>query len=316
MLPTRMNNARGLRLFRRRLWAERGSQDLRKRCLVHSFLRVAGNLAVPFSIVGTPDKTRAMENQTRQKQIIKRLNIPLNVIWVGWVIWVVTGGVSDIFFLNPSYYWIHEIILKWWSDVGIVLAVITIIVLVLRGILMMLYRKRLMSKPEIAQQELPKMKNGETVLDYFHRTQDREKKQELETEPRNNEEQVEVLVKLPRETYEPQQKKPRKLAFMLSAEHTAEEALEAFHKFQQTGEPVISLKKNNQPSQNNEEEFEVQVRLPREMYEPQKKEVELVEGNPSIKAFQIIGAPFQKSKEEKELPTKNNNQPSQNNDKK
>ena len=193
-----------------------------------------------------------MINQTQQKPIIKRLNISLSVIWTGWVVWVVTGSVSDIFFLNPSYYWIHEMILKWWSKIGIVLAVITIVALVLRGILMMLNRKRLIPKPEGAQQELPKLKEGETVLDYFHRTQDREKNQKLETEPRNNEEQVEVLVQLPRETYEPQQKKPRKLAFMLSAEHTAEEALEAFHKFQQTGEPVISLKKNNQPSQNNE----------------------------------------------------------------
>lgn len=50
-LPVRTNTARGFRLFWRRLWAERGSQDLRKRCLVHSFLRVAGNLAVPFCVV-------------------------------------------------------------------------------------------------------------------------------------------------------------------------------------------------------------------------------------------------------------------------
>ncbi|KKQ87527.1 MAG: hypothetical protein UT09_C0014G0009 [Parcubacteria group bacterium GW2011_GWF2_38_8] len=303
-----------------------------------------------------------MKNQTQQKQIIKRLNIPLDVIWVGWVIWVVTGSVSDIFFLNPSYYWIHEMILKWWSKVGIVLAVITIIVLVLRGILMILNRKRLTPEPERAQQELPKMKEGETVLDYFHRTQSiknkgsedrmeinpptnlkriqflgspfRGKQRESSSSPKRllipldssaeeafetakthliddpsygyarpssvkgvrdlylteeeksqqeKEEEFEVQVRLPQETYEPQQKKPRKLAFMLSAEHTAEEAWEAFQKFQQTGEPIISLKKN-----------------------PQSK----------IKAFQIIGAPFQKSKEEKELPTKNNNQPSQNNDKK
>ncbi len=117
-------------------------------------------------------------------------------------------------------------------------------------------RKQTMYEPKEPQQEFPERNDGETVLDYFNRVdsmknKDREKKQKLGTESQNNEEEFEVQVRLPRETYEPQ-KKPRKLAFIISAEHTAEEALEAFHKFQQTGKPVISLKKNNQPSQNYE----------------------------------------------------------------
>ncbi|HBA45518.1 hypothetical protein A2W67_01915 [Candidatus Nomurabacteria bacterium RIFCSPLOWO2_02_40_28] len=115
----------------------------------------------------------------------------------------------------------------------------------------------------LIQEQLGKLSRKETVYNAHPKLIERykkeeefkkfiEKRRELGTESQNNEEEFEVQVRLPPETYEPQPKEPRKLAFMISAEHTAEEALEAFHKFQQTGKPVISLKKNNQPSQNDE----------------------------------------------------------------
>lgn len=122
------------------------------------------------------------KNQTQQKTIIKCLDTFLIVIWVGWT---VAGGVSDIFFLNPSYYWIHEMIFKWWSDIGIVLMVVTIVVSILRGILIMFFRKRLMPKPERTQQELPKLKEGETMLDYFHRIQSIKNNQSSQNNDKN-----------------------------------------------------------------------------------------------------------------------------------
>lgn len=132
-----------------------------------------------------------------------------------------------------------------------------------------------MKQREVLKKEREERAPITIVLEEFKWMKKRQTKDEKEYDEflkRYKDEEVEVLVQLPSETYEPQQKKPRKLAFMISADHTAEEAFEAFQKFQQTGKPVISLKKNNQPSQDNEEEFEVQVKLPQELYEPEEKQ--------------------------------------------
>ncbi len=112
-----------------------------------------------------------MRNQTQQKPIIKRLNIVWRAVGIMWVVWFAIGQVSDMLFLNPSYYWIHEMIFRRWSDVGYILLAVTVAISILTGGLMMLSRKHTAPKAEEAQQKLPKLKEGETMLDYFHRIQ-------------------------------------------------------------------------------------------------------------------------------------------------
>ncbi|MFA5773157.1 MAG: hypothetical protein WC908_00595 [Candidatus Paceibacterota bacterium] len=206
--------------------------------------------------------------------------------------------------LRPAFFWANDDYIK---PTLFVLWVIILFVgfkgdWVKKKLAWVLYRKRATPEPEKSQQELPKMKKEETVLDYFHRIQSIKNKDSKDRE------------KKPRK--EPSSS-PKRLLIPLS--NSAEEALAA----------VKAHLLDNHKTKGNEEEFEVQVRLPRETYEPQEKqqqsssnllsessdeEIELVEGDSKIKAFQL-GSPFQKTKEEKELPTKNNNQPSQNNEK-
>jgi hypothetical protein len=250
-----------------------------------------------------------MENQIQQKTIIKWLNILWSVTMTGWSIWVAVGVISGIFFLNPSYYWIHEIIIKWWSYVGIALIVATIIVAVLRGILMMLYRKRLTSKPERVQQELPKMKEGETVLDYFHRTQSIKNKgneDRMEINPPTNLKRIQFLGSPFRGKQKESSSSPKRLLIPLDS--SAEEALEAV-KTHLLDDPSYGYVRPSSVKgvrdlylTEDEEEFEVLVRL------PQDEKVELVEGDPTIKAFQVGGfrrkAPLSKEPPQEKHGTK------------